>query len=213
VKVLVIEDHPIVRDGCLRILRRRSDIKAAEASSAEAGIALNETFDPDVIILDAGLPDTNGFEIIPRLLVDNAKAKIIIFSMYGSQTFVQRALEKGANGYLTKNDDPNTILTAIDRVQAGEVYLGQAIAQNLAMTRLSPEVDPLRDLTDRERRIVALLGEGKSLAEISGDLNVGYKTVANAVSLIKQKLHLTTTASLIKFAVELTLKHQAPAVK
>ena len=212
-KILVIEDHPIVRDGCLRILRRRTDIEAAEASSGEAGIALNESFGPDIIILDAGLPDTNGFDIIPKLLASNANAKVVIFSMYGSQTFVQRALEKGATGYLTKNDDPNAILTAIDRVQAGEVYLGQAIAQNLAMTKLSPEPDPLRNLTDRERRIITLLGEGKSLTEISADVNVGYKTVANAVSLIKQKLHVTTTASLIKLAVELALRHQTSALK
>jgi two-component system, NarL family, invasion response regulator UvrY len=205
IKVLVIEDHPIVRDACLRILGRRGDIKVAEASSAEGGLALNEKFAPDVIVLDVGLPDTNGFDIIPKLLAANAGAKIIIFSMYGTRSFVTRALDKGAAGYITKNDDPNTILTAIDRVRSGEVYLGQAIAQNLAMTKLLPEADPLRDLTERERRIVALLGKGKSLSQISADLDIGYKTVANAVTLIKQKLRLATGASLIKFAVELAL--------
>jgi len=205
-KVLIIEDHPIVRDGCQRIFNRRSDIEVAEASTAEAGIAINKTFSPDVIVLDVGLPDASGFDIIPKLIAGNAKARIVIFSMYGTRSFVTSALERGAAGYITKNDDPGTILTAIDKVRAGEVYLGQAIAQNLAMTNLSPERDPLRDLNERERRIMALLGEGKSLTEISIDLEINYKTVANAVSLIKQKLHLTTSASLIKFAVELTLK-------
>ena len=205
-KVLIIEDHPIVRDGCQRIFNRRSDIEVAEASTAEAGIAINKTFSPDVIVLDVGLPDASGFDIIPKLIAGNAKARIVIFSMYGTRSFVTSALERGAAGYITKNDDPGTILTAIDKVRAGEVYLGQAIAQNLAMTNLSPERDPLRDLNERERRIMALLGEGKSLTEISINLEINYKTVANAVSLIKQKLHLTTSASLIKFAVELTLK-------
>lgn len=213
VRVLVIEDHPIVRDGCLRILSRRGDIKVMEANSAEAGIALNETFCPNVIVLDVGLPDASGFHIIPKLLTGNAKAKIVIFSMHGSQSFVTRALEKGATGYITKNDDPNAILTAIDKVQAGEVYLGLAIAQNLVMTKLSPERDPLSNLTDRERRIMALLGNGKSLTQISVELNLSYKTVANAVSLIKQKLRLATSASLIKFAVELALKHEEPTLK
>jgi two-component system invasion response regulator UvrY len=206
VKVLIIEDHPIVRDGCQRLFNRRTDIKVVEASSAEAGIALNKTFGPDVIILDVGLPDANGFDIIPKLVAGNAKAKIVILSMYGTQSFVTSALEKGAAGYITKNDDPNTILTAIDKVRAGEVYLGQAIAQNLVMTKLSPDSDPLRDLSERERRIMALLGKGKSLSEIGVDLGISYKTAANSVSLIKQKLHLTTSAALIKFAVELKLE-------
>jgi two-component system, NarL family, invasion response regulator UvrY len=205
-RVLIIDDHPIVRDGCQRIFNRRSNLKVAEASTAEAGIALNETFSPHVIVLDVGLPDASGFDIIPKLIAGNSQVRIVIFSMYGTRSFVTSALEKGAAGYITKNDEPSTILTAIDKVRAGEIYLGRAIAQNLAMTNLLPERDPLGDLNERERRIMALLGKGKSLTEISIDLRIGYKTIANAVSLIKQKLHLTTSASLIKFAVELTLK-------
>jgi len=205
-KVLVIEDHPLVREGCRRLFSRRHDIEVAEANSAEAGIALNKTFGPDVVVLDVGLPDANGFDVIPNLLADNAEAKIVILSMYGTQSFVSNALEKGAVGYITKNDDPTTILAAIDKVRAGEMYLGQAIAQSLVMTNLSSKLGPLRDLSERERRIMALLGEGKSLIEISVDLGISYKTVANAVSVIKQKLNLTTSASLIKFAVELNFK-------
>lgn len=206
IKVLVIEDHPIVRDGCQRLFERRSDIKVAEASSAAAGISLNKTFAPDVIVLDVGLPDANGFDIIPKLRASNATVKIIIFSMYGTQSFLTTALEMGAVGYVTKNDDPNMILTAIDKAFAGESYLGQAVAQNLVMSRFSPELGPLRDLTERERGIVKLLGKGKSLMEISVDLGASYKTVANAVVVIKKKLHLTTTSSLIRFAVELNFK-------
>jgi two-component system, NarL family, invasion response regulator UvrY len=206
VKVLVIEDHPLIRDGCQSIFRRRPDIEVAEASSAETGIALNTTFDPDVIVLDIGLPDANGFDIISKLISDNEKAKVVILSMYGTQGFVTNALERGAKAYITKNDDPNTILAAIDKVRAGEIYLGQAVAQDLAMAKLSLEQDPLRDLSKKEQQIIKLLGDGKSLAEIAFDLGMSYKTVANTVSQIKQKMRLTTTASLIKFAVELTLR-------
>ena len=206
VKVLVIEDHPLIRDGCQSIFRRRPDIEVAEASSAETGIALNTTFDPDVIVLDIGLPDANGFDILSKLTADNKKAKIVILSMYGTHSFVTNALERGAKAYITKNDDPNTILAAIDKVRAGEIYLGQAVAQDLAMAKLSLEQDPLRDLSKKEQQIIKLLGDGKSLAEIAFDLGMSYKTVANTVSQIKQKMRLTTTASLIKFAVELTLR-------
>jgi DNA-binding NarL/FixJ family response regulator len=116
---------------------------------------------------------------------------------------VTLALEKGARGYITKNDDPNTILLAIDKVRSGSIYLGQAVAQTLAMINVAPINDPLHDLNDRERQIVKLLGDGKSLTEISVQLALGYKTVANAVTVIKQKLAIVTTPALIKFAVEL----------
>ncbi len=203
VKVLVIEDHPIVSDGCQRILGRRTDFTVREASSATAGLALNRDFAPDVILLDVGLPDASGFDIIQQLIDDNLAAKVIIFSMYEAPSFVALALQKGAKGYITKNDDPNAILQAIDKVRAGAIYLGQAIAQTLAMINAAPINDPLRDLNDRERQIVKLLGDGKSLTEISVQLTLGYKTVANAVTLIKQKLAVPTTPALIKFAVEL----------
>ena len=119
VKVLVIEDHPIVSDGCQRILSRRADIMVREAPSATAGLALNREFAPDVILLDVGLPDASGFDIIQQLMDDNPSSKVIIFSMYEAPSFVTLALEKGARGYITKNDDPNTILQAIDKVRTG----------------------------------------------------------------------------------------------
>jgi len=203
VKVLVIEDHPIVSDGCQRILSRRADIIVKEATSATAGLALNRVFIPAVILLDLGLPDANGFDIIQQLMDDNLSARVIIFSMYEAPSFVTLALEKGARGYITKNDDPNTILLAIDKVRSGSIYLGQAVAQTLAMINVAPINDPLHDLNDRERQIVKLLGDGKSLAEISAALAIGYKTAANIVSALKQKLHIATSPALIKFAVEL----------
>ncbi|MGA9487104.1 MAG: response regulator transcription factor [Methylocella sp.] len=206
VKVLMIEDHQIVRDGCQRILSRRSNIETAEAISASEGIALNRDFNPDVIVLDAGLPDASGFDIIGKLLADNAHAKVIIFSMYEAPHFVSCALEKGARGYITKSDDPNAILQAIDRVRTGGIYLGQAVAQRLAISNLTPANDPQQKLSQRERQIVRLLGEGKSLTEVSVELSLGYKTVANTVVAIKQKLRLSTTPALIKFAVELKSK-------
>jgi len=202
VKVLVIEDHPIVRDGCMRIFARRTDIEAVEAESAEAGKSLNKAFLPNVIVLDVNLPDANGLDVISALLQDNPAAQIIVFSMYEAASFVTHALERGARGYITKNDDPITILSAIDKVRGGSVYLGQTVAQNLALFNIEAANSPLRDLSDRERQVLGLLGDGKSLAEISTDLTIGYKTAANLVSAIKQKLSISTSSALIKFAVE-----------
>jgi DNA-binding NarL/FixJ family response regulator len=202
VKVLVIEDHPIVRDGCLRIFARRPDIDAIEASSGEAGCALNRELVPEIVVLDINLPDANGLDLIGSLLEDNPGAKIIVFSMFEAASFVTHALEKGARGYITKNDDPMTILAAIDKVRSGAVYLGQAVAQNLVLYNLEAAASPLRELSERERQVLSLLGDGKSLTEISTDLTIGYKTAANIVSAIKQKLSIVTSSALIKFAVE-----------
>ncbi len=206
VKVLVIEDHPIVREGCRRICSRRPDIDTMEASTAEEGLAANRDFQPDVVILDIGLGETDGFDIVPKLLADNKAARIIIFSMYEAARFVTRALDLGARGYITKNDDPNTILAAIDKVRSGAVYLGQSVAQALALANLDPANNPLRDLTERERQVVALLGDGKNLSEIAAKLDIGYKTAANTVASVKQKLKMATSPALIKFAVELKAK-------
>jgi two-component system, NarL family, invasion response regulator UvrY len=203
VKVLVIEDHPIVRDGCRRICSRRPDIITMDTATAEEGLAANVSFKPDIVILDIGLGEMNGFDIVPKILAENDGVQIIIFSMYEAPRFVTRALDLGARGYITKNDDPNTILAAIDKVRSGAIYLGQSVAQALALANFEPANDPLRDLTGRERQIVALLGDGKNLTEIATTLDIGYKTAANTVASIKQKLGLPTSPALIKFAVEL----------
>jgi DNA-binding NarL/FixJ family response regulator len=203
VKVLVIEDHPIVRDGCRRICSRRPDLVTREASTAEEGLAANREFMPDVVILDIGLGDMNGFDILPKLVADNAGAQVIVFSMYEAARFVTRALDLGARGYVTKNDDPNAILAAIDKVRTGAIYLGQSVAQTLALASRERANDPLRELTERERQVVDLLGDGKNLSEIAELLDIGYKTAANTVASIKQKLGIATSPALIKFAVEL----------
>ena len=161
---------------------------------------------PDVIVLDLGLRDGSGFDMIPILLADNEATRIVIFSMNETARFVIRALDMGARGYITKNDDPNTILAAIDKVRSGAVYLGQSVAQALALANLEPKSDPLRDLSGREKQVVNLLGEGKSLAEIAAGLDIGYKTVANLVATIKQKLGIATSVALVKFAVEVNAR-------
>ncbi len=192
-----------MRDGCLRILARRPDFDMMEADTANAGLAANRSFAPDIIILDLELPDIGGLEVIRELIRDNPATRIVVFSMYEAATFVTRALERGARGYVTKNDDPNAILLAIDKVLSGAVYLCHSVAQNLALANLEPADDPLRPLSERERQVVTLLAEGKNLSEIAAALTIGYKTAANIVSAVKQKLGIATSPALIKFAVEL----------
>lgn len=203
IKVLIIEDHPIVRDGCRRICSRRPDLTTVDVATAEEGLIANRDFKPDVIILDIGLGEMSGFDILPQLRAENPAAHVVVFSMYEAARFVTRALDLGARGYVTKNDDPNAILAAIDKVRTGAVYLGQSVAQTLALASRERANDPLRELTERERQVIGLLGDGKNLSEISALLDIGYKTAANTVAAIKQKLGISTSPALIKFAVEL----------
>jgi two-component system invasion response regulator UvrY len=201
-RILIVEDHPLIRAGCRRLLAQRKDFELLEAERGQAGLDLNKRHGPHIVLLDLDLPDGNGLDLMPQLLADNAAARIIILSMYGDSGRVSRALAKGAKGYVTKNDDPAAILTAIDKVREGEVYLGQNVAQALALTQLQPEAARVAALGERDKAILDGLGDGKSLAEIAADLGVTYKTVANAAALLKSKLRIRTSAALVKFAVE-----------
>lgn len=198
-RILLIEDHPLIRAGVRRLLAQRKTFELLEAERGQAGLELNMRHRPNVVLLDLDLPDGNGLDLMPRLVVDNAAARIIILSMYGDSGRVSRALAKGAKGYVTKNDDPTAIVTAIDKVLEGETYLGQSVAQALAMTQLKPERP---ELGERDNAILDGLGDGKSLAEIAAELGVTYKTVANAAAILKSKLRIRTSAALVKFAVE-----------
>lgn len=130
--VLVIEDHAIVRDGCRRICNRRPEFTVVEAASAEEGLSANRRFRPDVIILDIDLSGTSGFDIMPMLLADNPKARVVVFSMYETARFVTKALELGAVGYITKSDEPNILLTAIDKASR-EIFLSPRVASASAI--------------------------------------------------------------------------------
>jgi two-component system invasion response regulator UvrY len=201
-EILLIEDHPIVRDACRGLLERRADLVATEASTAQEGLDLNRRGRPGLVLLDLELPDAKGLDLVGRLRDENPHARVIVFTMHSSVACVAKALQSGAQGYVTKCDDPATILVAIDKVMEGATFLGPSVAQSVALAKIAPPSDPLGRLTAREREVIALLGEGKSLGEISATLEIGYKTAANVVSALKQKLEITTSAALVKFAVE-----------
>jgi two-component system invasion response regulator UvrY len=198
-RILLIEDHPLIRAGVRRLLAQRRSFELLEAERGQAGLDLNTRHRPGIVLLDLDLPDGNGLDLMPQIRADNAAAHIIILSMYGDSGRVSRALAMGAKGYVSKNDDPTAIVTAVDKVLEGETYLGQSVAQALALNQLQPEAP---ELGERDNAILDGLGDGKSLAEIAAELGVTYKTVANAAAILKSKLRIRTSAALVKFAVE-----------
>jgi two-component system, NarL family, invasion response regulator UvrY len=202
VKILLVEDHPIVRAGCQRLLHNRPDTQVVEASTAAEALRSQSECRPDVIVLDLKLPDANGLDVLRQMLARDADAKVVVFSMYEDRVFVASALDAGAVGYISKNDDPASLSEALDRISAGEIFLGRTVAQKLALMKLDSAEASRTVLTRRETEVVALLGEGKSLAEIAGDLGISYRTAAATSAKLKAKLGLSTMSALVRFAVE-----------
>jgi DNA-binding NarL/FixJ family response regulator len=200
--ILLIEDHPVVREGCRRLLEGRGGFAILEAQTGAEGLRLSAERAPAVIVLDLNLPDAGGLDMIGRLLGHSAAARILIFSMYEDPIFAARALEAGARGYVSKNDDPEAFVEAVETIARGGTYLSHAVAQKIALMSLKGSDNPMRGLTRRELDLLHLLGKGKSLGEIAGQLGISYRTAANIASNIKGKLNLSTTAELVKLAVD-----------
>lgn len=198
-KVLLIEDHAIVRAGCARVLSARPDLEVVEAKTGGEGVALAAA-GADVVILDLNLPDMRGLDVLQQIRAARPGLRVIIFSMHDDPALVAKAREAGALGFVTKNDDPDLLLEAIDSVVAGKVYLGRSVAQKLALASLSG--DPLAGLSERERVLVDLLGSARTLGEISGEMGVSYRTAAAMAARVRGKLGLRTNTALVKFAVE-----------
>lgn len=203
-KVLVIEDHPIVRDGARRVLQQRPDLEVLEAVTGEQGIRLAAEANPDVVVLDLNLPDLRGLDVLRALRAHKPDACVVIFSMYEELAFVTSAIEGGARGYVTKNDDPDTLLEAVETVLTGQVYLAPSVAQRLAMAKIQGDVDPLAPLSPRERELLRLLATGQSLAEVADSLKISYRTTAELAARLRNRLGLRSNSALIKFAVERT---------
>ncbi|HTU53728.1 MAG TPA: response regulator transcription factor [Acetobacteraceae bacterium] len=200
-RVLLIEDHPIVRAGCRRLLEERGEDSVIEAETASEGLRLCRDASPDLVILDLGLAD-GGLALLRRLLAAVPGLNVLVFSMHEEPVMVAGALEAGARGYVSKNDDPAALLEAVERIGAGEVYLSRPVAQKLALMNLRPGESPLRGLSAREREVLALLSTGRSLAEVAAEIGVSYRTAAAVAAQIRAKLNLPSMAALIRLAVE-----------
>jgi len=198
--VLLVDDHPIVRDGCRRLLA--GSFRVLEAESAETALDLYAAGRPDVVVLDLNLPGMGGLEALRRLREADPPAAVLIFSMYDDPLFAARALQAGARGYITKNDAPEALVTAIETVLEGTVYLNHAMARELAVMSYAPRGNPLQTLTPRELEILTLLGRGLAMADIAQSLGISHKTVYNLCTQIKDKLGARSTRDLIRISIE-----------
>lgn len=200
-KILLVDDHAIVRSGLKRLLAGVADGGVLEAANGREALAIARSERPDLVILDLNLPGLGGLELIRRLAQDEKGPRVLVLSMHAEPLYASRALQTGAIGYLSKNVSPDELLDAVRKVAAGRRYVESVIAQALA-TQGPAAGEPLDRLTARDLEILRLLADGRGLSEIAEALGVSYKTVANTCTQIKAKLGVSRTADLVRLALE-----------
>jgi two-component system, NarL family, invasion response regulator UvrY len=201
VKILIVDDHPIVRDGLRRLLGAETAAEVWEAASGREALGAFRGQRPDLVILDLNLPDIGGLEIIARLRAVDPGARILVLSMHEDRIHVTRALQAGAAGYVSKNIPPDELLRAVRRVAGGRTYVEREIAEELVFSDIRTPPHPLDALASRDLEILRLLAQGRNLVQIADALGISYKTAANNCSQIKAKLRVGSTADLIRIAV------------
>jgi DNA-binding NarL/FixJ family response regulator len=201
--VLIIDDHPIVLQGCRRMLEDAGVKTVLEARDAASGYRLYRRHRPDVVIVDLAMQGggLRGLDVIRRMRSHDRRSRILVFSMHSDPIIAARALEAGATGYVLKDSDE--LMKAFDQVRTGTPYLSNDLAMQVALVRTGVRANPLADLTPRELQTLSLLAEGKPYGRIAEELNVSYKTVVNACSQLKQKLNAKNLPELIRVAVQL----------
>ena len=205
ISVLLVDDHAVVREGYRRLLERDGSlVVVGEAASAADAIRMGVELEPDVIVLDIGLPGVSGIEILRRIIARRPDACVLMFSMYQDGIYATRAIKAGARGYLSKASAPDLLVDAVRSVAGGRRYLSPDVER--AITKQSAAADHLADaLSTRELEVLRMLVQGYGVEEIGERLGLSPKTAANHQSSIKQKLGANSALQLILIAQQFGL--------
>ena len=207
IRILIADDHGIVRAGLKLLLGRIAGIEVvAEAADGREAVRLAKAFSPDVVLMDIAMPRLNGLDAASQIARDNPRTGIVVLSMYVDESYILRALNNGARGYLLKDNADDELEAAIRSVAAGRPYFSRVIADSLLedhvrMMRKRGVTDSYDLLTEREREVLQLLAEGKSNKETAAVLNLSPYTIDTHRTNLMQKLGLHNTAELVLFAV------------
>jgi two-component system, NarL family, invasion response regulator UvrY len=203
--VLIIDDHPIVLQGCRQVLQDAGMGPIFEARDPDEGYRLYQRHRPDVTMVDLAMHDggLTGLPLIRTIHAHDPRARLLVFSMHADPIIVTRALEAGAAGYLLKDTSSNELVDAVRKVAAGARHLSEALAVPVALASAGGRKNPLAELTPRELQTLSLLAQGMSYGRIAAELNVSYKTVVNVCYQLRQKLDVRTLPELIRLSVQL----------
>ena len=212
IKVILVDDHAVVRAGFRMLLSTEDTVEViAEAERGEQAIQLYLEKQPDVIVLDLSMPGIGGLETIRRICNRDTNARILVFSVHNERVYVDRAMNAGAKGYITKHAHPEILIAAIQKIAEGEVYIEQGLIRHEGT--LSNECQEeacdtdyksiIESLTAREFDVFLLLAKGLTAHKIADELCLGYKTVANYGTQIRSKLKVSSAAELAHIALGL----------
>jgi two-component system invasion response regulator UvrY len=202
ISLLLVDDHPVVRQGYRRVLENQSDFRVvAEADSATSAYAAFKAHAPDVVVMDISMKGASGLEAIRNIRARDRHARVLVFSMHSEAALVKAAFNAGASGYVTKSSEPATLIRAIRSVAQGERAMSDDVAHVLASESLDPSQSILDRLGEREIEILRQLATGATTEEIAANLNLSPKTVQNYHYLVKAKTGLATDAQLVRLAV------------
>jgi DNA-binding NarL/FixJ family response regulator len=204
IRVLVADDHAVVRRGVLQILAECPDVVAAgEASSGRETLQAVRKNDYDVLLLDIAMPDGGGLEVLQQLRSLRPGLRVLILSVYPERQYALRALRAGAAGYLTKDSAPEELVAAVRQVARGGKYVTRSLAEQLADELRGEGVrEPHETLSHREHQVMCLLAAGKTVGEIAADLSLNVKTISTYRARILEKLGLKSTAEIMRYALE-----------
>jgi len=206
IKILLVDDHAIVREGYRRLLESEPSMRiVGEASDAPQACQNARLLRPDVVIMDIALPGISGIEATRRLLKEQPQLRVLIFSMYDDAIYATRALEAGALGYLSKVSAPEVLVRAIHAISRGEPYLSSDVAANLGRSAAHSARSEVDALTPRQLEILLLLVQGETIQSIGQKLGLSEKTVANQQWAIRAKLGARNTAQLARLAAKIGL--------
>ena len=204
IRILIADDHGIVRSGLKQIIAENPDmVVAAEAAGGQEALELARAQDFDVAIIDIAMPGRGGLEILKELRAERPSLKIIILSMYSEEQYAIRSLRDGASAYLTKANATDELIKAIETVARGKRYITPSVAERLAIyieeegSRLPHEC-----LSDRELQVLVMIGSGKSMSDIAAELSLSVKTVSTYRARLLEKMGMDSNAHLIKYAVQ-----------
>jgi DNA-binding NarL/FixJ family response regulator len=201
IRVLLVDDHPVVRAGYLRLLSQDPDIQVvAEASHADEGYQAFVTHAPDVTITDLSMPGVGGLGLLQKILAREPAAKVMVCSMYDASQLVQRALQTGAKGFVSKNAQPEELVKAVHALHLGHVFLSEGTSAPDDSLEWPSEVKRIASLTAREYEIFRLLSQGKSVSECAELMHLSQKTISNHQTQIKEKLEVGTLAAMVHLA-------------
>lgn len=200
--ILLVDDHAVVRQGLKNLLSQWGYRVVAEAGNGESALLLYQEHNPRLVILDIDMPGMGGLEALHRILQKHKSAKVLIYSMHDDNIYALRTIQAGAKGYVAKSDGIEILLDAVEKIIQGERFIGRKIAEHLAMDLMNEANKPLEKLSPREFEVFRQLALGHSLSEISDNLHISYKTVANIQTNIRQKLGAQTAVDLVHLAIQ-----------